>query len=655
MSLGDVAASLPWPVFPCDGNKRPIVATGYKAATRDHDTIIEQFSRPNAVMIAVPTGSASGLIVIDIDTKNGARGQEWLDEHSDALPPTRTHRTRSGGLHLVFRAPDGIDIRNSASRIAPGVDVRGNGGYVIIPPSPSYVVADDCEPAEMPRWLIRACLPQDEPKPAPAPSNGNHEKYVQRAIDLEVASVVRAAEGTRNDTLHRAAVKLGTLVGAGALSRADAEVDLTRAGIQSGLPSKEVLATVKSGLDFGASNPRQMPERREPPAGLSTEPPPVDEGYYAALEADLPVDEPPEIIPPRQHPPHPTGPIRLTWFYEIEAALDAEDFVQGLLIARSAAVVYGESNSGKTFWTTDLGLHVAAGMAWNGKRVEQGGVVYAALEGGIGFRNRVTAWKHEHNLDDHDLPFAAIQQPLNLRDPAADVDALIEAVLGAQNRMTVPLRLIVIDTLSRALAGGNENAPDDMGALVMCMDMIRQRTGAAVLFIHHSGKDAAKGARGHSLLRAAVDTEIEIAADGGTHTASVVKQRELRKGDVFAFTLRVVELGQNRHGEAVTTCVVEHRTGDGPSGFVNRPRFTGHAKRALDVLTDLTAVAGREGDVGVPSGCRSVPEKWWRDRFYDQAMPGAEQEAKKRAFRRCADALISARTVGMASGRVWIV
>ena len=383
--------------------------------------------------------------------------------------------------------------------------------------------------------------------------------------------------------------------------------------------------------------------RNEP---WTDDPPPADEGDYGDVRA-FPTGE--RFEKPR------TTAIHLTYFNEIEPALDAADFVQSLLIEASSVVVYGDSNSGKTFWTTDLALHVSGGIEWNGRRVEQGGVIYSALEGGIGFRNRVAAWKAERGLDGYDLPFAAIQQPLNLRDPHADVEALIEAVDGARQKMGIPLRLIVIDTLSRALAGGNENAPEDMGALVMCMDMIRQRTGAAVMFIHHSGKDAAKGARGHSLLRAAIDTEIEIADDNGARSATVVKQRELRKGDVFNFTLKVVELGTNRHGEAVTTCVVDAATDDAGEAHRPRTKLTGHNRRALDVLGDLIAEAGREGDTGVPSGCSSVPEKWWRDRFYDKALPGAEQDTKKRTFRRCADFLIECRCVGMASGRVWIV
>lgn len=347
--------------------------------------------------------------------------------------------------------------------------------------------------------------------------------------------------------------------------------------------------------------------------------------------------------------------LPLLWFDAIEVSLDVADFVQGLLIDNSSIIVFGASNSGKTFWVTDLALHIAAGMAWMGRRVECGGVIYCTLEGTIGFRNRVAAWRMEKALDGYDLPFAAIPAALDLRNPAGpDADGLIAAVTEAVGRIKQPVRLIVIDTLSRALAGGAENDPEDMGSLVRTMDRIRAETGAAVLFIHHSGKDETRGARGHSLLKGAVDTEIEIVADDETQTrcATVLKQRELPKGDVFPFTLKVIELGVNRHDEPVTTCVAE------PEDAGNKPigrRLTGHNKRAREVLTELIAESGQKGHRGTPDGCPSVPEDWWRERFYDRAMPGADPEAKKKAFRRAADALGDVKAVGMAAKRVWIV
>ena len=250
------------------------------------------------------------------------------------------------------------------------------------------------------------------------------------------------------------------------------------------------------------------------------------------------------------------APLSLIWLDEIEPVLAAADFVQGVLVEGSAGVVYGESNSGKTFLLTDLALHVAAGLPWQGRRVEQGGVVYCAMEGGNGFRNRVAAWRDANGS--RELPFAAIPVSLNLLDPDADAPALIVAIKAAERRIGQPVKLVVLDTLSRAMAGGNENDSADMGALVANVDRIRADTGACVVFVHHSGKDAARGARGHSLLRAAIDTEIEVRVDedSGARTATVVKQRDLAKGCSFGFRLEVVTLGQNQHGEDVTTCLV---------------------------------------------------------------------------------------------------
>lgn len=348
--------------------------------------------------------------------------------------------------------------------------------------------------------------------------------------------------------------------------------------------------------------------------------------------------------------------LPIVWFHDIKPRLDAADFVQGVLVEASAAVIYGESNAGKTFFATDLALCVAAGKEWMGRRIEQGAVAYCVLEGGFGFRNRVEVWRREHMDEDATLPFASIEASINMLDPDADTPRLIETLAQAQKLVEVPFKLIVIDTLSRALAGGNENAPEDMGALVKNMDRLRKETGAAVLFIHHSGKDAARGARGHSLLRAAVDTEIEVTTDekAGTRKALVVKQRDMSKGASFPFSLKIVELGPNRHGEQVTSCIVEEADEE-PDAMSSGGKLTADQQQALRVLTDALNEHGDPGFPGVPSGMRSIPEEWWRDRYYARCKPGAAQKTKEKAFRRAADALISSGRAAADRGRVWAI
>jgi hypothetical protein len=124
----------------------------------------------------------------------------------------------------------------------------------------------------------------------------------------------------------------------------------------------------------------------------------------------------------------------------------------------------------------------------------------------------------------------------------------------------MPVRWIIVDTLSRAIAGGDENGPKDMSALVGGADCVRNETGAHISFIHHPGKDGTKGARGHSSLLGAIDTEIEIKRIDGTRDAFSVmmtKQRELDYGPPLTFRRVVVPLGTtNKWGKSVTSCIV---------------------------------------------------------------------------------------------------
>jgi hypothetical protein len=232
----------------------------------------------------------------------------------------------------------------------------------------------------------------------------------------------------------------------------------------------------------------------------------------------------------------------------------ARPLVRNLLEHEQISIFYGDAGCGKSFAAIDLGLHIAAGRDWLGHRVAQGPVVYVAAEAGIGIINRVVAWRQTYGLTD--LPFAAIVSPVDFCHPAAgDVGRVIAAIRDEE----IDPVLVVIDTVSRVLSGGNENAPDDMGALVRSLDRLRDQLRCHVLAIHHCGKEIGRGSRGHSLLRCAVDTEIEITRSegSGVSTAIVAKQRDGALGQHIAFKLRQVVLGADDDGEPVTSCVVE--------------------------------------------------------------------------------------------------
>lgn len=248
---------------------------------------------------------------------------------------------------------------------------------------------------------------------------------------------------------------------------------------------------------------------------------------------------------------------------DMEAGEPSRDFVEGLLTEGAVSVIYGASNVGKSFWVLDLAAHVATGKPWGDAELEvdQGAVVYVALEGTGGMRNRIEAMKRQ-DIIEPGSPFYVCFSPVSLLD-ATHGPKLAETVKAAAAQAKMPCKLVVLDTLARAMAGGNENAGEDMTAAVATIDLVKQATGAHIAIVHHCGKDEAKGARGHSSLRAAVDTEIEVFRPDGEHvsTVRVTKQRDLEPSDPMPFSLKVIELGKNSRGKPVTSCVVKHEDG----------------------------------------------------------------------------------------------
>lgn len=243
----------------------------------------------------------------------------------------------------------------------------------------------------------------------------------------------------------------------------------------------------------------------------------------------------------------------LEWFDDIEPVISTPYIVKDVLDLGAMSVVYGPSNSGKTFYALDIAYHVAIDHSWRSRRVAGGSVLYLAAEGGNGIANRIVGLKKTSGVVD--VPFALRRAGLDLLHPDADTERVI--LLAEEVGRRAPLKLIVIDTLSRVMAGGDENGPVDMTAFIKNVDRIRQATGAHIMIVHHTGKDVTKGARGHSSLRAATDTEIEVATDDtDVRLAKVTKQRDLQGGDEFAFRLDAVALGVDDDGDTVTTCVV---------------------------------------------------------------------------------------------------
>lgn len=325
----------------------------------------------------------------------------------------------------------------------------------------------------------------------------------------------------------------------------------------------------------------------------------------------------------------------------ITPVLSSDDYVEGVLIAGSMSVVYGPSNVGKTFFAADLAMHVAMGWAWREREVSQMPVLYVAAEGSFGIRNRVAAFRKHYEVAEK-LPFYVIPVAVNLLNDAEAVERLINTakVKGAG--------MIVLDTLARVIAGGNENASEDMGALIGNCDRIREQARAHVMLVHHTGKDEARGARGHSSLRAATDTEIEVSGGDGVSLAKVTKQRDLEIEGEFGFGLDVVPLGVNSRGKDVTSCVVV--TSD-VAKRKKRKRPRGAMQKTL-VKALQNALVDHGRAVNDSRGV-IVDEDHWKDAAF--AMMSGEQKHKWTNFRRAADSLIGDEFVGYKDHMAWVL
>lgn len=331
--------------------------------------------------------------------------------------------------------------------------------------------------------------------------------------------------------------------------------------------------------------------------------------------------------------------------------------IKGVLPRRGIGVMFGETGSAKTFTALDMVLAVGRGIPWRGHRVARAGVVYICAEGVSGFVDRVRAYLLHHHLTP-DEPFAeVITATVNLLEPGDQIEELAASIKDAAERIG-PIGVIVVDTLNRSMPGGDENSPDDMSAFVANVSRLAETVGAFALVVHHAGKDPARGARGHSSLKAAADVEIEIAmAEGVGRVLTITKSRDGESGARYGFRLEVVELGHDEDGDAITSCVVVPTDAPPPADRRGR-ELSGVARVALKAIQEALAEYGETmpATSSIPPNVRAVALDHWRTRFdLRYGSDGRERKAGSltKAFNRGKEALLKANLVGISDPFAW--
>lgn len=469
-------------VFPVQ-DKRPLVA--WRTESSDEREKILAMDWDSATGIGVDCGK-SRLVVVDIDDLDAVPELTEQLGWDPTADQTLVSRTGRGGLHLFYRAgPD--EVKNSASRVVQGIDIRGSGGFVVIPPSAHesgnrYQWLTEHEPAPIPERMVELFNYREERVLQPSPSV-LHEKWGLAALAAYAHDVESSAPGTRNESLNRCAFLAFGVVKGGHLMYEIAWARLRAAGLHVGLSSSEVEGTLASA--WASAEPRH-PEDSEPvwqPSEVTVET--GDRPRFRALTAD---DL--EKLPPPQWLLEDRLPEGQTW-------------------------MYGEPGSGKTFIALDWSLAVAAsGLT----------VLYFVGEGVTGFARRVASWRASRTTQTDG--FYAIPQAPHLLNREAI--ATLENTVSDYNPA-----LIVVDTFARAAVGGDENSAKDVGMAIDALDGLWRDYKCSSLVLHHSNKSGSSE-RGSSAIRGAADATWEVipaAPDMGIHRGGQAFCRKMKDAE----------------------------------------------------------------------------------------------------------------------------
>lgn len=613
----NLAVALEWAgagyrVFPCGQDKRPLVKGWQAKATTDKATIRRWWKRHADAMPGLPTGPENDLAVLDVDRKNGKDGFAALRNlgHDPAdLSPAKV-TTPSGGQHSLFRWREGMG--NSADGLPAGVDVRGEGGFIIAPgavsPKGAYTPIGDgiaalwlVGPEMLPEWpeaLRRTARKADNAPPA-EPGQIGMDRL--RAALLAIPNDGSNPELDSRDGWLRIGMSLHFETG----------------GSADGLDLWQEWSAQWPGYDADAAEDAWQSFRRRDGAlitGATILAEAAKHGWRDHDRIGALFDEAMQDAPPVEPA---AGGLTFLSPADCTTATARRYVVKGLVAAGDVGAIVGAPGVGKSLFAPRLAYAVAQGRRAFGLKVRQGGVLYVAAEDETGMRARISALREEHG----DAPDFALVGGVTSLFADGDHKALRDAVKARKPA------LIVIDTLAMAFPGLKENEAESMG-LVVAAARALTKWDAAVLLVHHDTKDGTQGLpRGHSILNGALDMSLHLTKDGNVVRCRPTKNRNGSADIDLAFTIATRVLGKDEDDDDIRAAFARDLE---PGDVAARPdRLSPSAKAALDLWTDL---AGQDG---------AVEESIWRQTCVDSPTVSAAEDpaSRRRAFKRAAEEL----------------
>jgi len=422
--------------------------------------------------------------------------------------------------------------------------------------------------------------------------------------------------------------------------------------IEAGGGRAELAALVKAAPKISRVDDVTIPERLQ---AIQQIPPNVQ--ITEDIAKEFAPDPKPQIESPS---PKPVKTIKIESWDEIQDE-PVEWLIESVIPAGSFTALYGPPGSFKSFIALDIAEAIATGRSWMGKEVRQtGAVLYLAGEGFGGIGARIKACKLHHQTEDG-APIYIVRHQLNLRSSAEDFNALMLAVVALVEQTGMEFQLAIVDTLARAFGGGNENSSEDMGAFITAMGKVQEFLNCALMVLHHSGKDAAKGLRGHSSLLGAVDTELELLRfdEQMKGVLTISKQKDGADNERFGFEMVEVEIRPAGLGltEAVVSLAVQasdsainemSNSGKGNAGAGKNQRLE---------MSCLETVVKEKGSIKFEDGLQRmvVDLEDWRQELRSRMGIDETSEGKfKTAWSRAKKRLVESKEIGIKGRLVWL-
>lgn len=629
-------------VFPIGRDSRIPWDKGWQtAATTDEAAVAEWWTENRNYNIGIATGQ--GLLVIDVDVKDGKRGAESLEMlEMLGLPPTLKTRTPSGGIHLYFDIGD----KDHAGRVNnipdfPGIDTRCKGNLTLWPGSNigrhKYEIVDDLPIATCPDWLfdIIETKVQSVARVEVSDIEPDQPEHIDRAKLWLETQAPQAVEGNGGDnTTFSVAAELRAL---GVSEHTALNLMLEHWNEEKASPPwlpDELAVKVKNAFQHGqgalggktAAGEMDVVEIEPPSPELAERIRAHVERMKGNFEVGIPTSD--------------KKPTKLHFlsYAEMKEMPEPEWLVENIVQKRSGALIFGKSNTFKSFLGIDIGLSIATGRDWHGNAVNKGRVLFVATEGanGVG-RLRIPGWFDHYGIDEADRANVMLFPKEICLDVKADVDALIST-----SKELGGFDLIVLDIFGGTM-NGTEVEDTTARAWVRSVQRIIREVGSAVLTIAHTGWQDETRARMHTHFWGSFDSRMRVEGDKEKLTTclTIERHKDADSSGSWGFQL------EPSAGTLVPILddTVKPNKAAGLSGALQR------AVNALDEAIEAEGVL-KFGEQW-PS-CRVVPLSTWRAHCDRLNLSSSEDgSARRKAFNRARDALQLKKAIDVFDGFVW--